>query len=776
MPDLKDKLKSAAEEGVVDGAKGLASRLLSLWWLAPIAGIFVYFFRDAEWMPKGLVDFIQSIIDFFKEWIAKIPGVEKIPFLGEWVGKAAHNQLDNMTPEKLKERLSERFPPEVATTVANDKGAFDSFRSRNKNLNPLALDSKEGITALLLDADGRKVVGNMLTGFEAARKSGGSLASGGAATADQKKAQATLQAILKDVLKDADTFGKIWNNPDAKALMLRGASMASGVGFRGDGAAVLDKFLTDSKLDTDTQRTLFVGFMENPQKALNDIFTNKTIPTAALRALGQGIDASQSDEKLRAGIVKFQTLAANEQSFERARTVSRKLTPEETAALTNPDTRVKTLAALVTRQTDPFTGEEIAELMAASTDTSPIAKLLSNPTRAKNVISFIKAVGAEDFTTLAGSLAGAAAGSGQKASPFLDIFKDQNRTQALIAFHNTIGKDNFNQLASHIPQIPQSGVQIVELIERLTPPQQQSTIAFFKTLPDGDKLVENLETLRNLPPPQRAAAASIAAGLSPEATRSILAALPSKNQPIAFEHVVGLLMNDEIRGSLQGKEEALSTLLTSRVPQDMRPFVTPENLSVILKLADSIDNNTGGAKGSSVEHDADTRNARVIGLLVNLAQGKTALDGKNIDQVANDLAAVMKDQKHVEAFREFLNNFDSSALPEPKKKFFSTLKANWWNDVNRDSAFDARVKVSNLSLSMPGFQEPAYGDGGIAAFLANPEAAKILLEYVKGERITLFPSLREARSLGMAEIEISGLSIHPDLKALKDALPPVSRG
>ncbi|MCE3005667.1 MAG: hypothetical protein LW853_02405, partial [Rickettsiales bacterium] len=125
MADLEQKLKEAAEGSVVDVVKNSATSMLGwLWWLIPAAGIFTYFFRDAEWMPKGLIDTLR-------EWMGKLalllektfPSLK--PFLDKIFGDAAEKAAAAMSAESVRREITKdnKFSQAMANALMPDDAA-----------------------------------------------------------------------------------------------------------------------------------------------------------------------------------------------------------------------------------------------------------------------------------------------------------------------------------------------------------------------------------------------------------------------------------------------------------------------------------------------------------------------------------------------------------------------------------------------------------------------------------------------------------------------------
>jgi hypothetical protein len=270
-----------------------------------------------------------------------------------------------------------------------------------------------------------------------------------------------------------------------------------------------------------------------------------------------------------------------------------------------------------------------------------------------------------------------------------------------------------------------------------------------------------------LAPQQRDALTGIMNGMSSQMQERLLPqlqALFGGNGQIDTERLLSLLMDDEIRQALAAKTAELATLLQGRVPQNAQPLVTQRNLDAMFKLVEVIDRTTGGDQN---EQAADARNTRVIRTLVGIANGDRPVG--ELRTLGREIAEVMNNQERVVAFREFLEGFDITGLDARHQRVFEVLREKWWNDVIPDRIFQPRQNGKGT------MQDKSYGDGGLAAFLANPEAARILLEFISTGTTT---TPRVANNLGLAEARgLLGLgtpAIHSDLEALRDVLAPVT--
>jgi hypothetical protein len=685
--------------------------------------------RFKDDLPKGLVDFVQSIMGFFKDMIAKIPGIEKIPFLGEWIGKAARERVLGMTPGNLNEELAKTFPREVAQAVATNKSVFDAFLKSNPSINPLALTSKVGITALLLDENGRKVVGHMLTGFEAARKPGGSLASGGNATEDQKKAQANLQSTLKDVLKDSQAFGQIWSNPDAKALLLRGASMASSVGFRGDGARALETFFNQPNMNVEAQRTLMLAMAENPVQALSDLASTQLKPggqamdPTAIQNLAAVIDPASVATESR------QALQLISQNGAQIITNIRQL-PEPTRlaiAAGGAQAKIGVISYLASPHATPEIVASIANTASADQlPNGPMRQLLSNEAGAQSVIALGRGLGSQVFTPLATSLAsGKFEVAGITAQNYPVLKKFAAEVVALSENGKPLAEWNNPQNAGH------AALSTLRLVKD----------SDFKTFD---------------------AVAKVYAGMN-ESGRAAIARLQQANTQ-GQQAVVAALFDDNTRAALMtpGNRAALGTLISTLPATGGSPLarITPQsgsgdqNLTAMLTLIDTIDKNTGSDRNAAEERRADATNAKAMNFLLQFAIGnKPAADKETIQAVS----ALFSKQENVEAFGNFLKTIDVRNLTQPQQAFVQVLKDNWYIDSNNNGTFDAAE--SSLFLTSH--------DSGLAAYLANPNAAGIILKNATG---------KSGGILEWMSIPLGSFVSDPSLKAIREAAAKLVEG
>jgi hypothetical protein len=820
---IQNRLQTAVENGVVDTAQRATTGFFS--W---IGGIFTSVLSIGFW--GGLIAFVADLFFpqiGFRGWISDI--MEKLGIKGMFngllamlspetaesiakfaedyiplAGKNIASMLRNapreailaMNDDEFEKTMRERTGvPEIGAELRKVSQKFKDFLKANTTIDPRLLTSKEGITALLGSDDGRAVVGAILTGYDAARGENGSIRQR-AANAPASDMETKLPAALRAVIADQAAFTRIMLNQQNRELIYRAAPLAAAAaGIRVTDPRAFTQGLTSALTPLPPpQQAAFFTALANPDQpgaagAMMRLYYDSRVPSAALIGMVRNITVADSaPEALRGDIASLQRAASNPQQFENQRRTVQEVGQQTVAGLLNPQTRITALAEAATRQNNRITGAQIATLMGPAEQATPaeppIYQLLRDPEHADNVLSFIRTVGAENFPRLANQVMQApgqtAAGSSPATEPspmataFLDIFKDQRRTEALIRLHGTLGEANFNSLVMLMgrPTLPVR--EMTALVSRLPMEQQRALVSFVETLPNGRGLAANINSLITLPQAQQQAFATILQGLPDEAINKLLPLLHSSGNQLNVERIMTLLMDDEIRRGLTGKEAALSALLVPRLPPAMQAFATPENLAATLRLANAIDTNTGSTSNTQAEAAADKRNAQVIGLMMNLAQGnRSALEGQDITALGGAIAEVMREQKHVEAFREFLESFDTTSLDARQQRVFNAIKEKWWTDVNGDRQFQPRRQGQGNG----NMQHTSYGDGGLAAFLANPEAARILLEFISTGTTT---TPRVANNLGVANISFyHGLGIgtaptHPDLRALQAVLPPVT--
>ena len=734
-----------------------------------------------------------------------------------WVGESIAGRIRNAPRAALAQMDDAGFEttmrdqtgvPEIAQALVGVRQQFNRFLDTNRTLDPRRLTSKEGITALLNSDDGRAVVGAILTGYERARAPSGSIATR-AANTPASAMETQLPAALRQIVADQATFTQIMQNQQNRALIYRAAPLAAGAGISIQNGRAFSQHLSAAleRVSFEDQRRLFLelGDPDKAAGAMMRLYYNPRVPSAALTGMAQSITVADSaPEELRQNIRVLQSAASNPQQFQTQRRTVQEVGQETVAGLLNPQRRIVALAEAAMRLNNPINGEQIAALMGPAESSTPaeppINQLLRDKQHADNVLSFIRAVGAPEFQRLAGQIvpapASPATGAATTTQPsamataFLDIFRDERRTGALISLHSTLGAENFNRLVGLMgrPALPVR--EMAALVGTLALPQQQALVRFVENLPDGQQIAAGINSLITLPQPQQQALTTILPGLPDGAIDRLLPLLGGGGNQLNFERMMTLLMDDEIRRGLTGKEAALSALLTPRLPPAMQAFATPQNLAATLRLVNAIDTNTGSGTDAEAERAADSRNAGVIELLMNLAQGnRSALQGQDVAALGRAIAEVMREQTHVVAFRQFLRDFNTNGLTPDQRRIFGMLEQNWWNDVIPDGIFQPRRQGQGDGNIL----HPSYGDGGLAAFLANPDSARILLELMRNPQPKdLIPNINTATSLGMMEALTWGQwgqgwlsswlpsylvsppepTLHPDLADLQRVLIP----
>jgi hypothetical protein len=136
------------------------------------------------------------------------------------------------------------------------------------------------------------------------------------------------------------------------------------------------------------------------------------------------------------------------------------------------------------------------------------------------------------------------------------------------------------------------------------------------------------------------------------------------------------------------------------------------------------DKNTGSEdpKQQAKERRADATNTKAMNFLLQLAIGnKPAADKETIQAIS----ALFSKQENVEAFGNFLETIDVSTLSPQQQAFLNVLKTEWYKDTNRDGKFDPK------QATLAGFGLGFSGDGGLAAYLANPELAARIFNSTK---------------------------------------------
>lgn len=724
MADLKEKLKEAAEGGVVDAVKNGASSMLGwLWWLIPAAGIFTYFFRDAEWMPKGLIDTLR-------EWMGKLalllektfPSLK--PFLDKIFGDAAEKAAEAMSSETVRREITKdnKFSQAMADALMPDDAAKKEltriFRENGGSIASGAAGFTPKVLAgMLTDPEGQKIITRMLPVAAAERKnppkdSEGKVISGGADL---------IKNAIKGLLNDSEQFQRVASNPAAMGLLYQGAATISGVAF-GEGA--LQQFVSAAKLTPEAQRLLFAGFIDNPQQALQNIFTNKNIPDAALVGLARNIDVSKSDESLKADITKFTALAADPAKLKETRQAVQDLGAERIAAFKQDP--IRALVTESTRPTNPITGTQLAALAQVGGDQNNLLiNAIKDPAMAGEVIGFVKAMEENNpgsFTALATKL----------ANPAILTEAGQARFAAYVK--SSPQKDRILDFMDKLPTSVLETGAAAKLREAVNTKTLQQLTAYADTLDSlGDTRAQN----------------------------ALKGALKNNNLAAALP----LLMDDALRAKLitrndQGESTvnaALANLIKVSI-EPVRPRTSPtenqkafnfltaggnKNLNAMLTLIDTIDKNTGNDKDAKAEQAADAANAKAMNFMIQLATGKKpAADSATIQAIST----LFRKKENVDAFQKFLNNLDLNTLPPQQRAFVKVLKDNWYIDRNRNGQFDA----ANVLLSL---------DSGLAAFLAHRASAGVILEQATG-RLGSFGD--------WMNVPVSFLT-DPSLKAIREA-------
>ena len=837
--DIKSAAAKAASETVERATKGFFD------W---IWGIFTSVLSIGFW--GGLIAFVADLFFpqiGFRGWISDI--MEKLGIKGmfngllamldpetaesiasfaerniPWVGESIASMLRNapreailaMNDDEFEKTMRERTGvPEIGAELRKVSQKFKDFLKANTTIDPRQLTSKEGITALLNSQDGRAVVGAILTGYESARAPGGSIATRAANT--QASAMETqLPAVLRQIVADQATFTQIMQNPQNRALIYRAAPLAAGAaGIQVTNPQVFTQALTAAltPLPPPQQAQIFSD-LANPAKAgeaMQRLYFDRRVPAQALFAMVQSIDPGTSttmQPSVRDALLQGRpsgapaptgpALQAALTNFTQRREAVQQMGAQTIDALTrtdaSPQDKIRAIAEALTRSANPITAAHLTTLVGmvppptgnAAPEPAAIA-MLRNPGTVNNLVRFIQepSVGANNFTHLATTLlaSGTAATTGGASALLHGIFSDANKTNALIAFHNTLGAAKFNEIVPLVAQQPPPIHQIAGILGDLNQQQKTAALAFVRTLTNGDSLASGLGQLMTLTPQQRNALTGIMNGMShPMQERLLpqLQALFGENGQINTERLLSLLMDDEIRQALAAKTAELATLLRGRVPQNAQPLVTPRNLGAMFRLVEVIDRTTGGG---ATEQAADAKNTRVIRTLVGIANGDRPVG--ELRTLGREIAEVMNNQERVVAFREFLEGFGVTGLDERHQRVFGVLREKWWNDVNGDEIFQPRQNGNG------NIRNTSYGDGGLAAFLANPDAARILLELMRNPqpRDLSHNVINTATSLGMMEALTWGQwgqgwlsqanlasppepTLHPDLDALQRVLIP----
>ncbi|MFO0110723.1 MAG: hypothetical protein ACK52W_09390, partial [Alphaproteobacteria bacterium] len=412
MVDLKDRLKEAAEGGVVDAVKNGASSMLGwLWWLIPAAGIFTYFFRDAEWMPKGLMDTLREWMGKLALWLEKtFPSLK--PFLDKIFGDAAEKAAAAMSAESVRREITKdnKFSQAMANALMPDDAAKTEltriFRENGGSIASGAAGFTPKVLAgMLTDPEGQKIITRMLPVAAAERKnppkdSEGKVISGGADL---------IKNAIKGLLNDPAQFQRVANsNPAAMGLLYQGAATISGVAFKGDGTKALETFFNQPNMNVEAQRTLMLAMAENPVQALSDLASAKLKPggqamdPTAIQNLAAAIDPASVATESR------QALQQISQNGAQIITNMRQL-PEPTRqaiAAGGEQAKIGVISYLASPQATPETVASIAKTASADQlPNGPMRQLLSNEAGAQSVIALGRGLGSQVFTPLATSLA-----------------------------------------------------------------------------------------------------------------------------------------------------------------------------------------------------------------------------------------------------------------------------------------------------------------------------------------------------------------------------------
>jgi len=711
MADLKDRLKEAAEGGVVDAVKNGASSMLGwLWWLIPAAGIFTYFFRDAEWMPNGLMDTLREWMGKLALWLEKtFPSLK--PFLDKIFGDAAEKAAAAMSAESVRREITKdnKFSQAMANALMPDDAAKTEltriFRENGGSIASGAAGFTPKVLAgMLTDPEGQRIIKRMLPVAAAERKnppkdSAGNVIPGGADL---------IKNAIKGLLNDSVQFQTVASNPAAMGLLYQGAATISGVAF-GEGA--LQQFVSAAKLTPEAQRLLFAGFIDNPQQALQNIFTNKNIPDAALVGLARNIDVSKSDESLRADITKFSALADDPTKLKETRQAVQDLGAERIAAFKQDP--IRALVTEATRPTNPITGTQLAGLAKVGGDQNNLLiNAIKDPTKAGEVIGFVKKM-------------------------------ENQRPGSFTNFMGIVQSADLNT--------PQGQARIINYINQSDPEEGQIIKNFLQqsTLLTND-VKTNLSKLFSQP--REAIAAQVKLVADSKLTQADIDALQAAAHKLQAngnaQPILSLLMQDDFRSRLvTGADD---TIDVDRPIQQIRTVIAAHNsskaidLAAIYNLAVQIDKNTGNDKDAKAEQAADAANAKAMNFMIQLATGKKpAADSATIQAIST----LFSKKENVDAFQKFLNNLDLNTLPPQQRAFVKVLKDNWYIDRNNNGQFDAASLL------------PTSSDSGLAAFLANRATAGVILEQATGR----------LGSLGDWMIVPFNFLTDPSLKAIREA-------
>ncbi|MFO0457461.1 MAG: hypothetical protein ACK5ZH_07855, partial [Alphaproteobacteria bacterium] len=501
-------------------------------------------------------------------------------------------------------------------------------------------------------------------------------------------------------------FQTVASNPAAMGLLYQGAATISGVAF-GEGA--LQQFVSAAKLTPEAQRQFFLSVMEDPTKAFTSLFNDKTVPNPAITGLALSIDASKvTDSALRTKIQEFQTLAADPQKLEGTRRVVQEVGREVAEAFGRDP--IGTLVAQSNKDS-PITGEKLAALAVAGGDAkNPLIKALQDKTTADQVITLVKTMEAQrtgSFTQLATLLTDPAIKTAAGQARFGVYIKESGQQETIFKFMEQLP-------ASFIA--PGEVAKLRQKIDTTTAPQLTAYANALDSF-SGDKKAE-------------------------AAFKEVAGKLQNNNLPAALP----LLMDDALRARLittntQGESEVNATLAnlikvsidpaSGRIPETRTKqavdFLTAggnKNLTAMLTLIDTIDKNTGSEdpKQQAKERRADATNTKAMNFLLQLAIGnKPAADKETIQAIS----ALFSKQENVEAFGNFLETIDVSTLSPQQQAFLNVLKTEWYKDTNRDGKFDPK------QATLAGFGLGFSGDGGLAAYLANPELAARIFNSTK---------------------------------------------
>jgi|GEM_PF-5241407 len=704
-------------------------------------GFLVNYMRDQGMeMPDWLSGIVDTVFGGLGSLLSQIPGP-----IGEWLGglfaRNTNDAIAGATEEQVAGTLN-GAPPALSALLTPQpfrQNLRDVARTPEGEI-PMTdlLTTKRGLTRMLTTDNGRTALRSIITALRTDFPNGLPSAPAAAAAGETPTASGGMfdintlgprvKTALGEILADSAGFSTIWANADSRALLIDGASLASGITF-GENNAALATFLGTEPA---AARSLMTSFMNNPETALTTLINDPNVSSASLYNLLSSASAG-TDSPFAASLQNFRDIAPNLEAFTVMRTNIQEIGQERMDAFAAPGNAITALVTYAAPDAENrLTAANLQGLARAArlsgAEVSPYVLTIMEQ-HGQPLLDLISNLGTQDF---------------QRFTTLLETAGREIPADATdAAAQQTARTAARGQLLRFIGENPERRAHIMGFLNVVSP-----------SLPAD--LRASLTEITSLSPTVAVNAGTALEALNLDAAteQSLLAAMETAKNG-NYTDLATLLLRDSqgqvnVRQLIRSNPTVLAALanIAGDVPENANygqrasaAFLTgggATNISALLTLIDTIDNKTGlqyrNSQGQAIAQDeaqADQRTARVVSFLIRLSSGQATAEeleqrGANDTTLIEDISRRMNDINVVNAMQTFLNTADVSNMTPAQRGLFNTLKDTFFIDSNHDGRMQRREGTFNPLRLLD------HSDDGLAPYLADPDHAAIVLRALLG--------------------------------------------